>query len=167
MRKTTSLINGKHTVDLGGIEGFKKVLKSKMIAKVGVLGGSPAREEGAVTNADLGMIHEYGTSDGRIPARSWLRMPLQFKMPEVYKSMGGALIDAAFRGEKRLALQFSLLGKRAEAVIQRAFGSRGFGNWAPNKPSTIRQKGSDSPLIDTAEFRKSITSEVATKGGAV
>ena len=30
-------------------------------------------------------------------------------------------------------------------------------NWKPNAESTIKAKGSDSPLIDTGEMRKSIT----------
>ena len=30
-------------------------------------------------------------------------------------------------------------------------------NWPPNSPRTIAKKGSDVPLIDTGELRKSIT----------
>ncbi len=35
--------------------------------------------------------------------------------------------------------------------------------WPPNAPATIKQKGSDKPLIDTGELRKSITYVVKEK----
>jgi len=120
-----------------------------------------------VTNADLGVIHEYGSEKAHIPARSWLRMPLQLYMPAVYKEIAGTFFTALERtgmaADTVYKQKFSLLGKRAEAVIQKAFASRGFGHWIANKPSTIAAKGSDAPLIDTAEFRKSITSDVKVK----
>ena len=37
---------------------------------------------------------------------------------------------------------------------------------APNRPSTIRMKGSDQPLIDTGSLRKSIIYVVRKRPGA-
>ena len=58
---------------------------------------------------------------------------------------------------------FVKIGIIAEGVVQEAFSTRGFGKWAPNSEMTIAQKGSDSPLIDTAQLRKSISSDVKEK----
>ncbi len=174
--KVVSINNGTIRLDTTRLDSLQKFLKKQFIAKVGVLGGAPAREEGVLTNADLGAIHEYGTNDGRIPARSWLRMPLTFYMPKVYASVGQQLLNAVT--PSNVVDTFKGLGNRAEAIIQRAFDTRGFGNWIRNAPITIhggwmrsktgkpffvKGKKSDMPLIDTAEFRKSITSTVVTK----
>lgn len=179
---------GKITLDTTKIESIQNELKKKFHARVGVIAGKsqmmrPApvsgetREEytsrikkwikqnrkgedaAEVTNADLAAIHEFGTDD--IPARSWLRMPLLTFMPNVYRTVGQKLVDMATK--ENIVDVYKGLGIRAEAIIQKAFESRGFGKWAPNAPETIRQKGSDAPLIDTAEFRKSITSEVVVE----
>ena len=161
MKKVISLSNGTVRLDTTRLDSLQKFLKKKYATKVGVLGGSPAREEGVLTNADLGVIHEYGSTTAKIPARSWLRMPLTFHMPKVYKTVGQQLLNAVT--PSNVVATFAGLGVRAEAIIQRAFASQGFGNWQANAKSTIAQKGSSSPLIDTGEFRKSITSAVVTK----
>ena len=51
-------------------------------------------------------------------------------------------------------------GLTATVVINDAFESGGFGEWAPLKPETIRRKGSDKILIDTGDLRRSISYEV-------
>lgn len=159
MIKVVSLSNGTIKIDTTKLDAIQKQAKKQYMAKVGVLGGAPAREEGAVTNADLGAIHEFGTKN--IPARSWLRMPLEFQMPKVYQSIGQKLVNSMTTNN--VLEIFKQIGIRAESIVQRAFDTRGFGNWAPNAASTIRQKKSDAPLIDTAEFRKSVTSTAEAK----
>jgi len=37
--------------------------------------------------------------------------------------------------------------------------------WAPNSPRTVKRKGSDRPLIDTGQLRKSITYVIRNTGG--
>lgn len=171
MKKVTILPNGTHSVDLSGIDALQKALGKRMVSRVGVLGKSPGREEGQVTNADLGLWHEYGSSAFKVnyPARSWLRMPLQLYMPAIYKEIAASFFKTVLSGagtaDAIYKQKFALLGKRAEAVIQRAFATGGFGAWAKNAPATVRAKrGGTSPLIDTGELRKSITSDVVVKG---
>jgi len=55
---------------------------------------------------------------------------------------------------------FKQVGIKAEAIIQEAFASGGFGTWADLEEQTIRRKGSSSKLIDKGELRKSVSSEV-------
>ena len=52
------------------------------------------------------------------------------------------------------------VGFVAEEVIQEAFSTNGYGQWKPNAPMTIEKKKSNSPLIDTGQLRRSITSKV-------
>ena len=56
-------------------------LKKKFTVRVGVLGSDNARTEDNETNASIGASHEFGTMDGKIPERSFLRFPLQEKLP--------------------------------------------------------------------------------------
>lgn len=113
------------------------------------------------TNAEIGLKQELGSLSEHIPRRSFLEMPLMLKMPEYYKSFGANLMKAIEAGDIRPA--FVTLGIKGEQIVQLAFASRGFGQWAPNAESTISRKGSSSPLIDTGQLRRAVTSDVIKK----
>ena len=146
--------------DLKGLENLKKAFKQKKVAKVGILGSTNARE-GDQTNAEIGLIHEFGTADGSTPARSFLRMPVENQSKKITEAVGKKkkAIEKAM-GEGDMTFAYTQLGIAAEAAVIRAFASGGFGQWEPNKPSTVQQKGSSQPLVDSSQLRDSITSEV-------
>ena len=52
------------------------------------------------------------------------------------------------------------IGAEAVKMIHEEFRSSGFGEWAPNSPMTIENKGSAMPLIDKGRLRGAITYEV-------
>ena len=54
------------------------------------------------------------------------------------------------------------LGVITKGMVQEEIGS---GDFAPNAPSTVRQKGSEQPLIDTGTMRQSVN-YVVRKAGA-
>jgi len=56
-------------------------------------------------------------------------------------------------------------GLDAQNIVRRWFTDPRNG-WPPNKPSTIRRKGSAQPLIDTGELRKSMTFVIRKGKGA-
>lgn len=132
--------------------------------KVGILGNDDSRQgEGALLgNAGIGVVQEFGSLTNNIPPRSFLRMPLETKkdrLEATFEKVG--VKQKLLEGDARGALQS--LGFVAEQIIDDAFKSQGFGNWAPNKPSTVAKKGSSKPLIDTSQLRRSITSKVQEK----
>lgn len=167
---------------------FKKNGKARV--HVGVLGGHTIRTEGAMSNADLGAAHEFGVdggylnhassarrkklagpnhSDNHLPARSWLRMPVLSHMPDEIKRTGRAVWQAAVvkRGVRGA---LDLLGVFALRSIQMAFATGGFGAWEALKAATVRRKrakgrgaGAVAILIDSAQFRQSVTAEVVSK----
>lgn len=165
--------------DFTGLHNFVRLMDSadKYVVKVGIFGNKNAR--GAVarspsgkghrvkgttvtlTNAELGLVHELGSITRGIPARSFLRMPIALKSKEILK--------AAFIGAPELLRKGNIkailgnLGKACEVWIQTAFATGGFGNWAPDKTATKNRKGGDSPLIDTGQLRRSVTSKVDEK----
>ena len=121
------------------------------------------REKSAKTNAFLGMIHHFGAISGHFPARPWLDVP--------WKTGKRKILADALRGwrtevkEKIIRSDFGRwflrgVGFAYEEKLKSLFTAN---NWAPNAPATIRKKGSSSPLIDTGQLRRSISSEVVSK----
>lgn len=153
----------KISFNLKGLEKFRKQIGDQYIARVGILGDKVNRTgKGQLTNAEIGIIQLYGSVSRNIPPRDWLIMPIERNKRELTRAMQGPTVRAAFdRGDYKKI--FQILGVLAEGYVQEGFATSGFGQWAPLKPATIRRKGSDKPLIDTAEFRKSVASDVVGK----
>ena len=146
-----------------------KLLKDGIPAvRVGIMGDTANRNSGELNNAEIGFTNEFGNLTGypKIPARSFLRMPLrsvQFKEKlRSKKSLSGKEFEKALKAGK--GEEFAkLVGLVAEETIQEAFSTNGFGKWKPNAPLTIELKKSSSPLIDTGQLRRAITSRVEKK----
>ncbi len=153
---------GKYVVKVGifGNKNARGITDTKKAGKSGlrkVIRGSHS----TLTNAELGLVHELGSVERGILPRSFLRMPISQKSKEI-------LADA-FKGAPELLRQGNIrgilarLGVSCEKWIQLAFATHGFGSWQPDKQATARRKGSNAPLIDTAQLRRSIASQVADK----
>jgi phage gpG-like protein len=118
--------------------------------------------ESGMTMAEIGAIHEFGSLTNNIPPRSFLRMPIEEKKKDLIRFLSSPTVRAVIaKGDVKRA--FKMLGTEAVGIVMDAFRSRGFGRWADNKQQTIDRKGSDAPLIDTGELRKSITYDVKSK----
>ena len=147
--------------DFSGLEKVKKRARTPYVTRVGILGKTDARDDG-LSNAEIGFKQEFGSITENIPIRSFLRMPLMTKSAEILNLFESKFVQKQVE-KKGIRELFVLAGIKAEAIIQEAFSTRGFGSWKKNAPLTIFLKGSDSPLIDTGELAKSITSEVIKK----
>lgn len=146
--------------DFNGLNNLVKALSDTRVVQVGVMGKKAMRKgkDATATNAELGAIHEFGSQTKGIPARSWLRMPLHQQTEQIIGDTAAGSMELAKAGNKIGILK--VLGIACENAIQRAFGSHGFGGWAPDKPATIKQKKSSAPLIDTGQLRRSVSSRV-------
>lgn len=161
----------KISINLEGLDEIRKGLGENWYAKVGILGSSKnARAKfnqeriggEELTNVELGVIHEFGSAEHGIPARSFLRMPIETQKDEIMKFLSSAKVKEMIE-QGRIKSVFQWLGLVGEGIVQRAFTTRGYGKWKPNAPYTIAQKGSSAPLIDTGQLRRSITSEAAKR----
>lgn len=98
-----------------------------------------------------------------IPPRSMLRSPLHLhgdKIVAMAKADAAAILSkisdiAPLRATKLLLTR---VGIAAEALVQEAFATQGWGDWEPNSPETIDAKESAAPLIDTGQLRRAVTS---------
>lgn len=148
-------------MNIDGLKDF--VAKAKgTYARVGILGSSAVRAgDGQVSNYDLTLIHIFGTLDGRIQPRDFLRFPIEHKGKDLLNFMEKRA-DILMKDGDAVRF-FKAVGAFGQGIVQQAFDTGGFGQWAPNAPSTIAAKGGkDSPLIDTAALRKAVSYDVRT-----
>lgn len=133
-----------------------KYLKGRAAA-VGFQGveGEQVREDG-ITNAGLGGVHEFGTSDGRVPERSYMRSTFDEKQNEYveeFKQLMMRLTEGAdVEGE------LMLIGEKYRADMINKIRS---GLQPPLTEGTIaRKEGEATPLYDTGQLINSLTSVV-------
>lgn len=145
--------------DMGLNQLLKTLKDSKAVLRVGILGNKNARSGSGETNAEIGAKHEFG-SDG-MPQRSFLRMPLETELAKALANSQAFSEDTLKKviAEKTLKPWLEQVGFVAEAVIQDAFATGGFGQWPQwSNPNYTNNTG--QILVDTQQLRDSISSEV-------
>lgn len=147
-----------HTSVAGGDRLGTKLrqIRERLQKNSGVLVGLPAGtgsyEDGAPI-AVIAAVQEFGSADGRIPERSFLRVPLR-QNAETFQAIWRAQVPKVVDGDMTMHQVMSQLGARAVAVSQEAISE---GIAPENAESTKKRKGSSKPLIDTGALRQSIT----------
>ena len=142
--------------------GFKDISKaveeiSRMQVLVGVPEEKSGRKEEEINNAQLTYIHTHGSNIAGIPPRPIIEPAIEAEdnKEKITRELSQASISA-LEGNKEKSVTFL---KRAGMVAQnavRAWFVDPRNKWAQNTPLTIARKGSDKPLIDTGQLRKSI-----------
>ncbi|EKQ56272.1 MULTISPECIES: hypothetical protein [unclassified Clostridium] len=101
-------------------------------------------------------VHEHGSPLWKIPPRPILQPAMDNKQNQ--EQMAELMKDAV-----NVALEGGNISPALEEVgmqgqnVAREWFTNPENDWAENAKSTIKAKGSDRPLIDTGELRKSIT----------
>lgn len=128
-----------------------------------VLVGVPkgVTEKDGTSMAMIAAVHEFGSQDGRIPERSFLRSGLTNHLPDLTR-LNEVNIQKIARGGFTVLTALRQLGAFAASKVQDEIVR---GDFTPNAPSTIKAKGSDKPLIDSGSLRQSITYRVSEKSG--
>jgi hypothetical protein len=105
-------------------------------------------------------LHEHGSPLWSIPPRPVLEPAIASVKPKISEQFQKAY-QAALDGKDYLPYL------NAAGMIGRDAAYNWFvdprNNWPPNAPSTIKEKGSERPLIDTGEMRRAITWVVEKK----
>ena len=158
------MVTGTATVTKMG-QGFTAMVsKVQAMTKKEVLVGIPQAEAqrpgdgDMVNNAELLYIHTHGV---RTPAmRASMQQSINAGMKysaahSLYVQTHGSLAGA----ERGLELAGMVAQNAARAWFENPKNK-----WPPNSARTIKAKGSNSPLIDTGEMRKSITYVIRDMG---
>jgi phage gpG-like protein len=161
----------KTDMDFAGLDRLVFTFKKVPTVKIGILGDGAAREPGedgkkALTNAQIGAIHEFGSAKASIPQRSFLRVPLIDNLDKRLKSSGIITKQTIAKALKAGTLRpiMAKVGVIAEGIVLEAFDTNGFGKWAPLKPRTLAAKKNQQTLVETQQLRNSITHEVGADG---
>ncbi|MDX1487718.1 MAG: hypothetical protein R3268_05920 [Acidiferrobacterales bacterium] len=161
----TALVRGR--VQVKGSQQLKNALrelKSRMCdADVSVLVGVPkaaGEYEGGPHIATIAAVNNYGSADGRIPARPFLLPAIENNQDKYLKIAENMLTGEALDpSQYRVALE--AIGLKATADVQEYMTDLRF---PANADSTIERKKSSNPLIDTGILRSSITYQITDPG---
>lgn len=103
--------------------------------------------------AQVAYWQEYGTKNG-IPMRPFMRVCKHEQSRNWVNTLGKELKKSLFR-KGNLDISAKRLGEKIKGDIQESIIN---GDWEPNRPSTVRKKGFNKPLIDTGIMLHSIQS---------
>lgn len=108
-------------------------------------------------------IQSHGSPLWHIPPRPVLEPAIEDRKTSIAKQFQKAAV-ASIDGN-RVAMEAALekAGQLGQDAAVTWFDNPKNG-WPPNSPRTIAQKGSTSPLVDTAEMKKSISFVVRDRG---
>lgn len=150
MRLTTSVTGGDKLA--GRLQQIMEKYARNKSVLVGLPAGSGTSKDG-IPLAVIGAIQEYGSADGHIPERSFLRVPLR-QNEDALKGMFRKLMKQVTAGEVTMYSAMDQVGARAAGLSKEAIES---GIAPANAPSTIKRKGSATPLVDTGALSQAIT----------
>jgi HK97 gp10 family phage protein len=137
-----------------GFNRIKRELKKieRAETNVGVQAGED-HDESELSLAQIAFNNEYGTS--RIPSRPFMRNTYannKEKLNKIIDSEFGKILD----GARDTVTSVKLVGEWYEAAIKSEIRT---GDFVANAPSTIAEKNSSKPLIDTGQLINSIRHE--------
>lgn len=146
----------------GRVKEIFERLDSKGFVEVGIIGDKVKTEDGDVSVAYYGAVHEFGDPEHNIPMRSFLRKPLNAKLNKYLSKHFAKIVGEIFKGEKEKVLH--KIGLVAKNIVLNSFKTRGVNQeWPDLSDETVARKGVDTPLIDTGALRQSIDYKVTLK----
>jgi phage gpG-like protein len=155
-------------------KGFKKLFakfeaeKGKAAVFVGFLRSSgvyqpkpkssaPKNPPKPITIAQIAAIHEFGSKDGTIPERSFMRSAIDANKKQIEKLLKKLLL-AVLEGKQTRKVALGLVGEFVSSKMKKRITD---GLKPALKAATVkRKKGKSTPLIDTGQLINSIDWEV-------
>ena len=124
---------------------------------VGIQGTEASTSRGPGFNqASLAAVHEFGSADGTIPQRSFIRGTVDREKSLINKMLTDAGKKSTLDGDLRTRL--GVVGSRVVSEMVRTIDQSI--DIKPNKPATAARKGSSTPLIHLGTLKGAITFKV-------
>lgn len=130
-----------------------KMDRERLAVKAGIVGASGKAPDTEIVKAAA--ANEFGTKDGHIPGRSFIRSTVRARSQEWGRMLHigyRGILDGRLTGRKVLGL----IGATMEGDIKATITAGGV-PFTPNAPSTVAAKGEDKPLMDTRQMRAAVT----------
>lgn len=162
------MVGGKITVTTSG-PGMEKLRKDiEQVLRLDVLVGIPEDRTGRkdndpINNAQLMYIHTNGSELRNIPRRPVIEPAIKAGRDKIIAGLQSAMSSAINGNIQEAKIRLKKVGQLG-VNLSRAWFVDPRNGWPPNTPETIAVKGSDQPLIDTGQLRKSITFVVRERG---
>lgn len=138
------------------LKGLERNLQRDGLVLVGVPEGAGTYEDG-LTIATVAAVNNFGSADGKIPARPFLAPAVEKGAPQ-YRRLAELMIPKVIAGQMDMRDLLEQMGQLAEGHVKQEITDL---DTPPNAPSTIAKKGSSNPLIDTGALRQSIRYVIA------
>jgi len=140
--------------------GMKKLaIATGILAKDGQ--ATAAGSKGKLTLVEVATFNEFGTSDGHVPERSFIRAWFDAEEPKL-REMLVTLMQRAIKGDMTQKQVLDQMGAYCVGAIQQRIAD---GIPPENAPRTIARKHSSKPLINTGQLRSAISYEIREGGG--
>ena len=101
-------------------------------------------------------MQEHGSPLWHVPPRPVLEPAIEANKEPIAKQLQAAAMAALHDDQEGATAHLEKAGMMGERAARKWFDDPR-NNWEPNSPKTIDKKGSDHPMVDTNEMRKSIT----------
>jgi len=139
--------------------GWKKFKKSlRRMGGLEVVVGIPGEIDfSRPTTAAIGAVHEFGSTDGTIPERSFIRSTFDQNERKYDRALQKE-ITRAIKTRSGSEGALFVVGEQARADVINRIVSREIKQ--DLKPATIARKGSDTALVDTGNLVGSIEAKV-------
>lgn len=148
---------GTRSVDRGAnaLLARAKRLSQGVEVRIGMLDKAQAEHKGTpgLTVAEVGTFHEFGLG---VPQRSFIRGWYDESVEENKRTMA-VLQKQVLRGQVSEEQALARFGAKCVGDIQKRIVD---GIEPPLAESTVKRKGSSTPLVDTGQLKASITFEV-------
>lgn len=142
--------------DRGGRRAVREIGKGGRGIRVGILSAEGGKtKSGGVTVAQVAEWAEFGVGQ---PRRSWLRDWIDGNEDRIFDRMTFEMLPV-FLGEEDVETGLNRIGVWVVGELQANIRDR---IPPPNAPSTVAQKGSDVPLINTGQLVSSISYQIET-----
>jgi hypothetical protein len=139
--------------DLGLADILKEMdLLAGAAVNVGIQDDAGTDPESGKTIAEIAYYNEYGTQDGRIPARPAHRNAFDDNRAKL-DSLQVRLIKGVADGKLSADRAAKIMGETHQGFVRRSIQTL---STPANADSTIAAKGSSNPLIDTGQTLQSV-----------
>ena len=151
--------------ELDIVKRLKEVMKrAEQLNRIQLVVGIPSDENSrdestGITNAELGVIHEFGVPEKGIPERSFMRSTASEEANNLGR-LAKIQISECLGGKASAHNAFATVGAYLQGKIVEKITD---GDFEPNTEATVKRKKSSKPLIDTGQLRGAITYEVREK----
>ena len=136
------------------VERVFEAAKTKPVVRVGIHESDGDRDDRGARVIDIATWNEFGTD--RIPARSFVRAWFDGAEGQLREDLV-TLMQSVVSGKRTREQILEILGQVAVGGMQARIAQH---IDPPNAASTVKRKGSSTPLIDTGALRSSITYDV-------